>query len=282
MRQLATIVLLFSCGCADGQSPVQPTPTLPPTAGDEATSQLFSLTGAVSDTAGRPLSGASIEVTTGQGAGTATIKDERGRFRLPETFAGAITVKASKEGYLPETAMLPPNRPLPPLGPGEVRHWDWQFRIQPDGPSANLAGVSTLTVTTHSSCTNLPDEARSRTYTATITPGYRSTTFVGTLKDAQIVMLPLWAPHLEIGVASDFANVSFSIVEQLNDATYLAIEGGAAASLGPSGMTAPFNAQFLRCRNQPTRSPGDYWWCGGDVQGEECAIGDNQLTLVRR
>jgi hypothetical protein len=210
--------------------------------------------------------------------------DERGRFRLPGTFTGAITVRASKEGYLPETTTVPPNLPpnYPPLAPGEVRHWDWSFRIQPDGPSANMAGVYTLTLTAHRACTNLPDEARTRTYTATIIPGYRSNTFVGTLRDARTVSVPIWPPYFEIGVGSDFANVSFSIVEQLNDASYLAIEGVAAASVGPSGMTAPFNAHFVHCRNQPTMSPGEYWWCGADVQGDECASSNNQLMLVRR
>jgi hypothetical protein len=105
---------------------------------------------------------------------------------------------------------------------------------------------------------------------------------VGTLRDARIVPVDIWAPYFEITVAGDFANLSLRFVEQLSDGTYLAIEGGTAASVGPSGMTGPFNAQFLRCRDMPAWAPGEYWWCGRDVEGDECALGDHQLTLVRR
>ena len=61
----------------------------------------------------------------------------------------------------------------------------------------------TLTLTADSGCTELPDDARTRTYTATIVPGSRPTTFVGTLSDARIVSVPIWLPYFEIGVAGD-------------------------------------------------------------------------------
>jgi hypothetical protein len=141
--------------------------------------------------------------------------------------------------------------------------------------------VYTLTLTADSACTNLPDEARTRTYTATIVAGSRSTTFFGTLSGARIVS-SLFSPYFEVGIAGDFAQTYFRAVEQLNDATYLAIEGGAAASVGPFGMTAPFGAYFLHCPTQPAWSPGDYWWCGADVQGIECNSSKHQLSLVRR
>jgi hypothetical protein len=111
---------------------------------------------------------------------------------------------------------------------------------------------------------------------------WRATTFNGTLSGARIVSLPMFFPLFEIGVAEDFADVSLSFVEQLSDGTYLAIEGGTSASVGPSGITAPFNAHFVRCRNQPAMSPGEYWWCGADVQGDECASTNNHVILLRR
>ena len=140
----------------------------------------------------------------------------------------------------------------------------------------------TLTLTADNACTTLPEEARTRTYTASLVSRWRATTFVGTLSDARIVPVPLWAPYFEIGVADDFASLALRFVEQLSDGTYLAIEGGTASPVGPSGITAPFNAHFVRCRNQPAWAPGEYWWCGADVQGDECASSNNQLTLLRR
>jgi Carboxypeptidase regulatory-like domain len=276
MRQSAAVVLLFSLGCGDGKSPVQSTPPLP-----APTPQVFSLSGSVRDTASRPLGGSRVEVIDGQGAAVGTTTDGAGRFRLPGTFTGMVTVTASKDGYIPETATVPRNHPLPPLPPGDVGRFDISLSLEPRGPSANIAGVYTLTLTADSACTNLPDEARTRTYTATIVPGYRSTTFLGRLSDARIVSLP-FSPYFEIGIAGDFANASVRIVEQLGETTYLAIEGGAAVSVGPSGFTALFSSYFLHCPNEPAWSSGEYWWCGAGVQGVECNSPRNQLTLVRR
>ena len=198
---------------------------------------------------------------------------------MPGTFTqSAITVVASKDAYSPETWNFPT-----PGRPAEGGQWGFAFRLEPLAPSANVAGEYTLTLTTDKACTRLPEEARTRTYMASLaaTP-WRASTFVGTLSGARIVSVPMWPPFFQIGVADDFADVSLSFVEQLSDGTYLAIEGGTSASVGSSDITAPFNAHFVRCPNQPAMSPGDYWWCGADVPGDECQSSNNQLTLVRR
>ena len=91
MRRAGTIVLLFSLGCGDGKSPVAPAP--PPPA---STPELFSLSGSVTDTAQRSLSGSSVEVIAGQGAGTVATTDEHGRFRMPGTLTGSVTIRASR------------------------------------------------------------------------------------------------------------------------------------------------------------------------------------------
>jgi hypothetical protein len=273
MRHLAAIVMLFSLGCAETKSPVEPTPSVAVPA-----LLTFSLAGDVRDTASRPLRDASVAVVDGPRAGTTTMTDDAGRFSMPGTFTqSAITVIASKEGYSPETRSFPtPGRPV------EGGNWWFSLRLEPLAPSANLAGVYTLTLTTDKACTRLPEAARTRTYTASLVSRWRATTFVGTLSDARIVSVPFWAPYFEIGVADDFADMSLRLVEQLSDGTYLAVEGVTSASVGPSGITAPFNAHFVRCRNLPAWAPGEYWWCGADVQGDECASSNNQLTLVRR
>lgn len=274
-RKVSAVVagVLFFLGCADGESPVEPVPSPP-----GPTQPPFSLQGDVRDTASRPLTGASVTVVNGARAGTTTLTNDAGRFSMPGTFnETAITVVASKEGHSPETSSLPVySRPV------EGSIVGLSFRLEPLAPSANLAGEYTLTLTANNACTQLPEEARTRTYTASIISRWRATTFVGTLSDARIVPDPVWFPYFQIEVANDFANAFLSFVEQLSDGTYLAIEGGTAAAVGPSGIAAPFNAHFVRCRNQPARAPGEYWWCGADVQGDECASSDNQLTLVRR
>lgn len=163
MRHLAAIVLLFSLGCADGKSPVEPTPSAP------APAQLtFSLAGDVRDTASRPLKGASLAVVDGPRAGTTTTTDDAGRFSMPGIFSqSTITLVASKDGYSPETWTFPPRgRPV------EGGRWGFSFSLEPL-VFANIAGEYTLTLTIDRACTKLPEAARTRTYTASIVSPYR-------------------------------------------------------------------------------------------------------------
>jgi hypothetical protein len=148
--------------------------------------------------------------------------------------------------------------------------------------------VYTLTLTADSACTNLPDEARTRTYTATIVPGYRSTAFLGRLSDARFFSIfngiRIVFNAFEIGIAGDFAQISVlyggvGIVEQLRETTYLAVGGGAEGSFGPSGITAPFDGGFQYCPSEPALTSGEYLECQGSVQ---CDSHNHQLTLVRR
>jgi hypothetical protein len=59
----------------------------------------------------------------------------------------------------------------------------------------------------------------------------------------------------------------------------LGVEGGVAAPLGPNGITAPFDGQFLYCSSQPVWTSGEYWECQGAVS---CDSHGHQFTLVRR
>lgn len=291
MRHLGAVVLLFSLGCGDTQLPVQPTPSLP-----APTPQVFSLSGSVRDTARRPLGGSRVEVIDGQRASMVTTTDETGRFSMPGPFTGTVTVTASKDGYVPATTTVPtnppPNRPLPP---GEVRRWDFNFSLQPHGPSANIAGVYTLTLTADSACTNLPDEARTRTYTATIVPTSGSTTsFLARLSDARFfssystfgiqtagdfARFGVWGTPFDVDVGYD--DPGPGIVEQVRETTYLAIGGSTGASFGPSGITAPFDGYFEYCPSETALTGGQ--WCLASARVQyHCDSHNHQLTLVRR
>src|SRR5262245_21143933 len=76
---------LLLAGCGNAASPSEPPPPL-------ATSpvRIFSLSGAVADTAYRSIAGAKVEVVSGAGAGTVATTDEVGRFWMPGTFTGTI------------------------------------------------------------------------------------------------------------------------------------------------------------------------------------------------
>jgi hypothetical protein len=89
-------------------------------------------------------------------------------------------------------------------------------------------------------------------------------------------------PSFEIRTAGDFSVTALRIVEQLGETSYLAIEGEAPAMVDAFRITAPFSANFLHCPTRPEWSPGEYLWCGADVQGVECNSQQHQLALVRR
>jgi Carboxypeptidase regulatory-like domain len=287
-RHLGLLVLLFTVGCDNAQLPAQPTAPLPAAMLPE-----FRLSGSVRDTASRPLGEARVEIIAGPNAGTATTTDERGRFRMPESFTGVITVRASKDGYAPETSSIPSSRALERLPAGGASNWDMSFDLAPLGPSVDLAGLHTLTLTADRACSNnLPEAARVRTYTATISSGFRSTSFNVLLSDAQFPStLPCVGPpqscirnQFGIGVAGNFADMWITIVEQLAEAAYLAIDGWVAASFGPSGLTAPLVASFVFCPKMPEFTAGEYWACpaDGNVQGVECNSDRHQISLQRR
>ena len=284
-RHLGLLVLLFTVGCDNAQLPAQPTAPLP-----APTLPEFRLSGSVRDTASRPLGEARVEVIAGPNAGTVTTTNERGRFSMPESFTGVITVRASKDGYAPETTTIPSPRALERL-PG-ASNWDMSFHLAPLGPSVDLAGLYTLTLTADRACSNLPDAARARTYTATINQGFRSTSFNALLSDARFPsILPCVGPpqscirnQFGIGVAGTFADISITIVEQMADAAYLAIDGWVTNSFGPSGLTALWVASFVFCPTMPEFTAGEYWACpaGSDVQSVECNSDRHQIALQRR
>jgi hypothetical protein len=290
MRHLASVVLLFSLGCGDAKPPVQPTPppvTPPP--------HEFSLSGWVGDTASRPLGGSSVKVVDGPRAGTVVTTDEAGRFSMPGTFTGTIRVTASKDGYVSatNTVTVPPlGLPFPPAPPpGEVIRWGTGFALEPLGPSLNIAGLYTLTLTADGACTDLPTEVRARTYTATVVTT-ASSHFVASLSDARFLSPTPWCnarpPWLTcsyntigIGIAGDFAHVGVGIVEQLGETTYLWIGAGSQTSFGPTGITAPLSGTFLYCPSEPFLIDQGAWACRAN-DGVQCDSENHQLTLVRR
>ena len=292
MRHLAAVVLLVALGCNDSQSPVQPTPAAP-VSPQPAPPLVFSLSGSVQDTASRPLAGARVEVIAGDRSGTFETTDSSGRFRMPGTFTGTVTLAGSKDGYHQESQILPhPQmlRRLPSL-PDNLNLWT-NLSLQPDGPPANIAGEYTLTITADRSCSTLPDEVRTRTYSATIVRGGRPTSFQGRVSGARFIADPscVGPPpescirnFFSIGMAGDFAHFATSILEQLSETIYLVIDGGVSASFGPSGISAPLNAQFVYCPIRPVWN-GDYWTCpaDADARGVECNSVKHQLTLVPR
>lgn len=100
MWRMAGIMIVMAVGCADRQLLTGPT----------REEQTLSLYGWVSDTTLSPIEGARIEVVDGQRANEVAITDRSGRYELPGLFSAPTTVRASKQGYAPQTKTATSNR----------------------------------------------------------------------------------------------------------------------------------------------------------------------------
>jgi hypothetical protein len=149
--------------------------------------------------------------------------------------------------------------------------------------------VYTLTLTADSACLDLPQEARRRTYAATIARTGVSSSFLATLSDARFFST---APcpfgpfgpsctHNSFGLrlAGDYASVYVGFIEQLSETTHLVYSAGGAGSFGPAGITTPLEGYFLYCPTELFLIDQGTWWCR---DGAACESDRHQLVLVRR
>jgi hypothetical protein len=116
----------------------------------------YRLLGLVTDS-GLPVPAATVRVTRGEGSGLTAATAFDGRFRL-YGIGTDVEVRVTKEGYLEAIH--------------EVRassHFaQMQFTLTLSGPRQEVGGTYTLTITAAGSCSTLPREAHTRTYTATL------------------------------------------------------------------------------------------------------------------
>src|SRR5262245_24600689 len=156
LTNLAIIAgVLVAAACSKPATLAAPTQT-PAT----PSSVTLTLDGHVYDTALRPVTGATADIVDGLPVGLSATTDDAGRFSVMGTFTpGKTTVRASKEGYATSSTIFPPNSPpratiavyLPLLTPPVIR-----------------AGDYTMTFAADNACLDLPEQARTRTYSATI------------------------------------------------------------------------------------------------------------------
>ena len=201
------------------------------------------LRGYLMDTAFRPLAGVRVEVVDGPSMGTAAVSGDDGQVVLTGIFNESTRFRASKDGY--EARTQPWNCSVAVcLGASGAQPWLGFYLSVPE-PAVNIAGDYRLTFTADSTCTDLIEIARSRSYRVSVVaqplgdrstvPGY-DVTVVGTSMLGRLTGFP-------IGVAGN--HLSFwlhgrhdpAIVEDLGENTYLGFSGTAAATIAPAGAT---------------------------------------------
>ena len=114
----------------------------------------FVLSGMVSEVFG--LENATVTVVSGVGEGVAAVTTANGEFELYGV-KGPVQIRATKEGYLDSVQQFNVT------GPSQI-----SLRMVANSPRCDCRGIYTLTITAASGCSSIPDAARRRVYTATI------------------------------------------------------------------------------------------------------------------
>jgi hypothetical protein len=284
-HQLQIVVALaLACGLAGCSRSRSAAPTGPSPGPGVPQPNQMQMAGTVSDSAFRPLGGATVEVVDGPQAGKTTIADARGEFSLSGTFDDATRFRATKEGHVAATGTLQPH--CAPCNPNRWIH----FYLPPVVPSAQIAGHYTLTLTADAACAAFPSAVR--TYEATLAPVTTShhpanTFYEGTVSGAALLQ---GYNSFSIGVAGDYFAGGFGdlhgdqgLVEQVAPTTYFAVGGGVAGSVtGGSTISASLDGFIDACELQS--SMGTRYNCtpGPVATRAQCTSRNHRFTLTRR
>jgi hypothetical protein len=260
---ISGVLLVSACG-SESTVPLLPTA---PTATTAATAAVavrgLSISGKVFDTGHRPLPGARVEVLNGIDAGLSTTADARGQYWLTGSFDGDTLFRATLEGYREGVAPLPA-----PCARCNPQHWVYFYLGLPVAP-ADIAGRYDVTVIADASCSMLPREMRTRTYTATIVakpkqPTPDDTRFVARI-EGRSVLPGLGAPDVAIAVAGDYLELSMGdlhgqpgVVERVYDNGFFAFGGWGSTNVGAgpvSTITSTFEGSIEYCVLPPGMSP---------------------------
>ena len=284
---LSLIVVGFTTGCGRSTTaPTSPTvvgaagqPPVPPT-----TIAPKSVHAYVSDTAFRVLAGVRLVVVNGPEAGLEMVTDSEGRSSYTGTFPVAVSVRATKDGFVEATAVVNPSTTTNEAWVG--------FMLAPLTPPTPVAGNYTLTISADPGCTGIPGDVQTRSYQAAVTPTSAASSPPNTFFNGQMTgaRFAPYSGYFWIGVAGNYVVVSSegegpSIIEDLGHNRYVSYYGQAAASVGASGLetlSAPFVGVIEYC--ELPDGIGPYYECnpGPGVVREQCQAANSRLTLTRR
>ena len=280
-RAVVVLVLVVAPGCGDSnRSPslLAPSPVVSPV-------QQQSVAGYVADTAFRSVPGAKVEVLDGPQAGTTIVSDDKGLFSFAGTFTSAVTMRASKDGYI---ALTKTTQTSAPGG----RPWVY-FQLEVVAPPVNIAGDYTLTFIADSTCTSIPSELRTRSYAATIAPvsnplARPDTSFMLAAHGSSLLEDYTSFP---IGVAGDYVGISayngegFGLAERIGVDTYLGFYGESRTSLGTSPsstISLGFDGAIDYCVLQSGAGWFDACTTGQALEHQQCQSKNHRLVLTRR
>jgi hypothetical protein len=282
-RLLPLMLAMGLAGC--GESPSPPTaPTPPP---QVPGGPQVRVGGSVYDTAWRPVPGVRVEVLDGPSAGVTATTDGVGAFSFTGSFDAGVRFRAAKAGYMDATMISGVSCATcsPYLS----------FRLELDAPAVDLEGRYTLTFA--AACTAIPEYARTRTYTATITrhPDVASG-FLVSLAEASLIRDLAWEGVL-VGAAGNYMALYTGnlhgdpgLIERVAANAYIGFDGSAGGPMGRPGtptLTSRFDGLIAYCEVPPDSPPpvvNGRFVCPPvtSIAHVQCTSAGHQLTLTRR
>jgi carboxypeptidase family protein/Big-like domain-containing protein len=228
----------------------------------------YILSGRVTEAGDLPLAGVRVETIGGPMSGRVAMTSGFSGDYAFNGVSGVLQIRATKDGYQPATQNVSQ----------DTEHVN--VELAPTVPYASLGGVYSLTFTASPSCT-LPDDAVTRTYTATIDQrGAPLTIFLSDarfLTSGQVTSNQFFGRVL--GNVVSFTLLTYycpdyvgCVTEKLADTRYLSLTGTAKAVATVSGMSAVF-AGAVSVTNSPD---------GRESQPiAACSASDHHLIFTR-
>ena len=284
----AALVLLVAVACAACGSGNLIT-------GPSAEPPQRSVAGSVQDASFRPIAGALVAIV---GTGLSTLTGADGSFELTGGISSPVTLRVAKEGYVTETraadwptCTTPPGYSFP-ICPRMVM----LVTLESRGQAVDISGDYTVTLAADSACADLPSEARSRTFAASIVPNSPARTrYFVTL---QAPSLRLGVGAFEAGVTGDFLALRFTtdpgVVDEIAPNIYILAGGGASTTVvpGASLIAATFDGYLEYCRLKDSTDAVNGCGPGSSALAEptpsqpvnfaSCQSRNHRLTFTRR
>ena len=263
---LVLLAVVTTVGCSSSRTPgATPTPTPTPT----PQPAILAVSGSVSDAVHRPVANVRIEVVNGPQAGTVTFSDEAGKFVIEPKISAASQIRASKQGYVDGIQFVGGTGPT----------IDLKFVLSSANAPLNWSGTYDVTLTADPTCTELPEIARRRTYTAGVTiAGVDSrVVFSGARFGSSGGFGWNVMPFRQVDDYVELYSDDPPIVELLPDDAYYMLYGGASGTVTRESAQLNLGGGISYC---PKLGVGPYLPC--DVPMITCVSRGHQMTMTRR
>ena len=277
VESLVVALTLCAGGCGDHGAVSTPTPTTSVVPVRTVTGTIAAF---VYDTASRRLQGAVVEVVDGPATGLLATSDERGYLSMSGTFVvGPVTLRVSKQGY--QTTVVKPTVPSDP-----ALSYPLTLTLRSLATPINLAGKYTLTFKADQGCSSdLPDEFRTRTYSATIAPrNALADTFGVTLAASSLINT-----ELGLAVSGDYVYLLIDpefgggLTERLAADRYFQLYGSASGTGRPSGTwSIVFNGVFDYCEVNAGAQSSPWVCTVSNRTHQSCPSRQHELVFVKQ